>query len=283
MPWKIDETTKALAVDANSNPIWVQDGDGQEKAVDFEAITKALQNANNGEKDKREKLAALEKKYEALKDVENIGDYVKKHQELIDENKRLAENTDVSKIEEKVKEAREQLEKAWLDKERSWKAVEEGLKTEVATAQKINAEMKEKNNLEKIRNMFNESKYIKESCIIPESALCSMFSGMAKIDENGNFKGFDPTSPDQVLLGTDGNPVSFDAWLAKTIAAHPDSARILKGKENAGAGGNPSTTMPGKTNPFKEETRNKTQQMELWNSNPEEARRLALEAGIKVF
>jgi hypothetical protein len=280
MPWKKDDSGN-LAVDGNGNPIFVQDGDNKETPVNYEAITKALSEASKGEANYRKKFSELERKFKPLEAVEDVAAYARAYQDLEEQNRRLIENSDAKQIEERVQAAKASIEKAWQDKEKSWNAQLDAQKSLIAQANEKVAALTEQTHREKIRGMFNESAYIKDKCALAPSILFELFSGKAKVNEEGNFAGLDP-STNEVALGTDGKPISFDAWIFKAIEAHPNGKELLKGSPHSGAGGNPLDGKPGGSNPWAKETYNVTEQHALYGKNPELAKQMAKAAGVNL-
>lgn len=278
MPWKKDDKG-ALALDDKGDPIFIQDGDGKEVSVNFVAMTAKLQEANKGEQKYRLKLADLEKRVEPVKDVADLSALVKDHDDLKAENSRLKENTDASKIEEKIQAAKIQIEKAWQDKEKTWTVQLEEQKKQMAQAAEEAMALKGEIHRQSIRAMFNESPFVKEKCNLSPSLMFELFGGKAKIGENSAFNGLDPASG-EVMLGVDGKPMSFDAWIFKAIEAHPDGKSILKGSEWSNPGGSPLSKTHGAANPWLKATFNRTQQNAVYKNNPELAKQMMAAAGL---
>jgi hypothetical protein len=280
MPWKLDEN-KHLAVDDKGNPIYVQDGDGKEKSVDYEAITKSLQESAKGEQRHRTEHAALKARMEPLKDVDDLAAYVKAHKDLEDENARLRDNQTATakEIEEKVANATTRIEAAWGDKKKVWDAQMEVIQKAKADAEAEAARLKGQMNLETMRNMFNESTFIKDKCSMTPSILFALFKEQAKIEE-GRFNGLIDGEP---MLDTDGKPATLDAWLHKVINAHPDGKTMLKGSEHNNPNGipNPGGGGGGNANPFLKDSFNMTEQNELWRKDPGLAQQMRAAAGVK--
>ena len=280
MPWLKDESG-ALVVDGDTgNPIFEQEGDGRKLVVDYQSLIDRVNRSNKGEEKYRKELSELRKRLEPLKDVEDYEAYAKSHAELLQENERLKENTDASKIEERVQAAKSQIEKAWLDKEKGWKVQSEALSAQLEAGKAAIAELKDRISRERIRTMFNDSAYVKEKCALPPSVLFELFGGKAGLDDDGVFNGFDPSQPKEVLLGSDGKPSSFDHWLHKIIEAHPDSKTMLKGTDFNNPGGTPRSSTGHGKNPWAKESFNITEQHALISKDAELARSLARSAGI---
>ena len=280
MPWKRDEGG-ALATDERGDPIYVQDGDNKEAAVNYDAVTKALSTANKEAERRRLEAKELRERYKALEGEADVDAYVKAKNELAEENARLRENTDASKIEERVQAAKASIEKAWMEKERSWEVQRKGLEAaaaqEKARVEALTAEI----HGQRIKAMFNESAYVKEQCALPAAVLYGLFGGKAAIGEDGGFRGLDPETNDP-LLATDGKPASFDHWIHRMIAAYPEGKSLLRGAAHSTPGGAPRSAAPGGNNPWRKETWNVTKQYELMRSNFELAKQMAREAGHEI-
>jgi hypothetical protein len=284
MPWKKDDKG-ALAVDADSgNPIFKQDGDGKEYVVDYSAMAGKLQQAAKGEERYRKEAAELKARLEPVKDVADLAGYVAERARLAEENKRLLENTDASKIEESVKRAQTQLEKAWQEKERGWTAQMEAAKAQQAEASKQMDALNEKYRDERVRQLFNESQVAKEKSNLPPSILRTLFSKQAMLDESGEFYGLDEEGGK--MLGVDGKAASFDEWLYQRMERHPEGKTVLlKGLNSTGPGGGGNGAQgAGGGNPFqKGPSWNVTEQNRIAKDNPAMAMAYAREAGIKNF
>ena len=272
MPWKKDE---------RGDPIYVQDGDNKEAPVNYDAITKALSTANKEAERRRLEAKELRDRYKALEGEADVDAYVKARNELAEENARLRENTDASKIEERVQAAKASIEKAWMEKERSWEVQRKGLEAaaaqEKARVEALTAEI----HGQRIKSMFGESAYVKEQCALPAAVLYGLFGGKASIGEDGGFRGLDPETNDP-LLATDGKPASFDHCILSMIAAYPECKSLLRGAIHSAPGGAPRSAGPGGNNPWRKETWNVTKQYELMRSNFELAKQMAREAGHEI-
>jgi hypothetical protein len=279
MPWKLDES-KRIVVDDKGNPIFVQEGDGKETPVNYDVITRSLQESAKGEQKHRTEHAALKARMEPLKDVDDLAAYAKAHKDLEDENARLRENQTATakEIEEKVAKATAQIEAAWNDKKKVWDAQTEVIQKGKADAEAEAARLKGQMNLETMRNMFNESSFIKDKCSMTPSIMFTLFKDQAKIEE-GRFNGLIDGEP---MLDTDGKPATLDAWLHKVINAHPDGKTMLKGSDINAPNGNPNPGGgSGTVNPFMKDRFSLTEQAALIKSNPALAAQYMAAAGVK--
>ena len=280
MPWKKDDKG-ALAVDPETgNPVFEQEGDGKTTIVDYQALMSKMAQSNKGEEKYRKELSELKKRLEPLAGVDDYAAHAKAHSDLIEENARLKENTDASKIEERVQVAKGQIEKAWLDKEKAWKAQTDALNATLKTKDAEMSALRGDMSRERIRSMFNDSAYVKEKCALTPAILFDLFNGKATLGEDGKFNGFDPGQPGEVLLGSDGNPASFDHWLHKIIEAHPDSKTMLRGTDFNNPAGTPKSGAPGYKNPWAKDSFSVTEQHVQIGKDVEAARNLARAAGV---
>ena len=280
MPWKKDDSG-ALAVNENGDPIFINDGDGKEAVVNYPAIQAKWSEVNNGEAKYRKRVAELEKRLEPLKYVADFAAYAKEHQDLLDENGRLKENTDAAKFEDRLKAAKESIEKAWQDKEKGLTAQIEAKQVLLDQAEAKVKDLDARIQRERVRAMFNESPYIKEKCGYQPSILFELFGKLGGIDESGAFAGRLP-GVDDIMRDTNGSHATFDNWIFKVIEAHPEGKNMLKGADINTPGGDPQRRGSAPANPWKKETFNITEQQRIAVSNPEMAKQMAQQAGITL-
>jgi hypothetical protein len=270
-----------LFKDANGDPVFIQDGDGKESVVNYAAISKKLQESSQGEAKYRKKVTELTDKYKPLEQVPDIAAYVRENEDIRAENARMKENTDVKQIEEKVQAVKTQMDKAWQDKEKAWSAQLEAQKALLKQAEEKVTALTAETHREKIRSMFNESAFIKEKCVLPAALLFDLFSGKAKINEEGAFAGLDPVT-NEIAVGTDGKPLTLDNWLYSVIEAHPEGKNLLKGSTHSGPGGSSMAKGDIMANPWAADSYNITQQHILTQKNPELAKKMASQHGVNL-
>jgi hypothetical protein len=265
MAWKKDEKG-ALVLNEAGNPVFVQE-DNQEYAVDYEAMRKKQQEASRGEERFRKEAQELKARYEALKDVPDVKAYAEEHLKLQEDNARLLENTDVKKIEELVQAGKLQVEKAFQDKLKQAAAEREALAKSLADLTKEKEDLSSKFRGERVKQMFNESAFIKDKCNLPPSLMCDLFGKKADVDETGAFIGLDTDG--EKMLGIDGKPANFEAWISRLVDVHPNGkTHFLRGSPNGGAGGGGGAGGNVTANPWLATNFNVTQQNILAKENP---------------
>lgn len=279
MPWSIIDGQ--IEIDKETgNPVFIQEGDNKRQIVDYARMSKALAEANRESASRREKLSEMAARYEPLKDVEDVAAYAREREELKSENERLKENTDVNLIETKVQAAKEQMRAAAESDAKKWQAQMALAQQNIEKASAEIAGLKDRISRERIRGMFNDSKYVKEQCAFDPSILFDLFGSKAQVDENGLFKGHDPALPNETLIGADGNPASFDHWIHKVIESHPAGKTMLKGSDISNPGGSPRSGGSRKNPWIQGPDYNVTEQLKIGGEDPELAKRLAKEAGM---
>jgi hypothetical protein len=280
MPWKVDDKG-ALVVNESGDPIFVQDGDNKEIAVNYAAIQNKWAETNRGEEKYRKDLSDLKKRLEPLKDVTDFKAYAQEHAELLEQNARLKDNTDATKFEEKLAATKASIEKAWLDKEKSLTAQLEAKQSLLAQAEDKCKELDERIQRERVRAMFNESPYIKEKCGYPPSILFELFGKYGGFDENGVFNGRLQGAED-IVRDTNGAAATFENWIFKAIESHPEGKNMLKGSDISMPGSGPSKRGPSGANPWKKESYNVSEQQRIATVNLELAKQMAAQAGVKL-
>lgn len=259
MPWKVNGEGVFELV--NGNPVWVTET-GEEKTVDYPAMSKKLSDANRESADRKEKIRTLEARYEALKDIEDFSAWL-----------------------EETTKAREMLANAPKDK----LALEEQIRARVDAAtkpisDKLSNALKDADALraslqaEKVTNAFSRSEYVQKNLVDP--ALAADLFASKFVLENGNL----------VAMGHDGKPLygaegvaSFDEAIVQFVNASPYKSVLLKGSGASGSGG--SSNHSGNhgslvKNPWKQESFNVTEQNRIFIENPAQARAMMKEAGV---
>jgi hypothetical protein len=280
MPWKKTEKGEFIP-DANGDPVQIQDGDGKEISVNYDAIVKDIQTASKGEEKYRKEAAELKAKYAPLADVKDIPAYMEQHKALADENGRLKAEQG-AEVQAQIKSAVEAQEKSWLAREKGWEAKDAEKSGKLAEAEKQVSELKAEMTKEKVRKLFVESKFIAEKCDYGPISLFDIFKGQCGFDEDGRFVGLDAAG--EKILGADGKIASFDEWAYKVVLEHPDGkTKMLKGSGvlTPGAGGS-GNHRGAPTNPWKKETWNATEQNRIFREQPDLAKALAREAGVAL-
>lgn len=216
MPWKKDENG-VFAVDDTGNPVWTDDA-GQDKGVDYAALSKRLSETTKESVQRKEKLRELEKTLEPFKDIENPMEWVSEAQKALDmmrnapEKEKALEDQVRARVEAATKPLHEKL----------------GLTSKEAEALRTQLER------ESVTNAFARSAFVNEKFVNPALA-SDLFGGRFALKEGK-----------VVALGDDGQPVfgaegiaGFDEALATLVESSPYKTAILKGSPATGSGANP--------------------------------------------
>lgn len=216
MPWKKDENG-AYIEDSNGNPIFVTDG-GEERSVDYPAMSKALTEASResaGRKETIRKLEAAAKAWEGIEDVPAFIVAAKKDAEA------------VKAMSDKEKDAEEAARARVL-------AATSPLEKKIAELEAANAGLQEQYNISMINSQFSTSKYVNEELVNAAMAQ-ELFAKHFSI-EDGKLVARDASG--NIIYDEDG-PAGFDPAMRKLVAASPYKALLLKGSESKGSGATP--------------------------------------------
>jgi hypothetical protein len=281
MPWKKNDDG-TFAVDDKGNPVFVLE-DGNEKNVDYLAMTRSLSEANTESRKRREALKELEAKYKPYEDakIDNIAEYVKAYEDA--QTQLAAYKAGEGKVEsEKLAAQKSELEKAFAAKESGLKAQIDALNSRADKAESLVKDTQKQLQDNRISQFFNGSTFAKEKCNASPRILESLFKQYCDFDENGAFLGKDADG-ETVYSTSDGKQAGFEDWLSHVVTKHPDAnTYLLKGSKTSGAGGSPLFGPGGNANPFMKDTYNLTEQGKILVDNPAEGRALAKAAGIDL-
>jgi hypothetical protein len=84
---------------------------------------------------------------------------------------------------------------------------------------------------------------------------------------------------EELRYGKDGKVLTFETWLDSLATSAP---HLFEASAGSGASGKGGGATGAAANPWKKETFNLTQQGVIFRNNPEQARKLAAEAGAKI-
>lgn len=222
MPWKKDDNG-AFVTDENGNPIFATDS-GEERSVDYPAMSKALAEANResaGRKETIRKLEALVKPLEGIEDVPAFIESARKNAEAVaafDDKQRSAEEA----VQARIKAATSPLEK------------------QVAELEADRARVVEQYHASTIRSQFGTSKYVAEELVSAPMAM-ELFAKNFSVDENGNVVGRDAAG-NVIYDETGRGPAPFDAALRQIISASQHRAYVTKGSASTGSGAQAGST-----------------------------------------
>ena len=214
MPWKTDESG-AFVKDDKGNPIFVQDG-GEEKSVDFPAMSSALTKANREAAERKEKIRALEAQVEAFKGIEDIPAFLEKAKKdaeavaAFDDKQKNAEETTRVRIE----------------------AATAPLKKEIEELKATGADVLNRYHRTLIDAEFGTSKYVNTELINPAMAK-DLFAKHFSVNEQGVIVAKD--SGGNIVYDEKG-PAGFDSALRTLVASSPYKDFVLKGNPANGSG-----------------------------------------------
>lgn len=219
MHWKETED-KTLVKDDKGNPIWVNDS-GEEKGVDYPAMSTALSTANREAAERKVKLREAETKLDNFKDIEDLPAWVQEANKALETVKGLPDKDKA--IEERV---RAQVE-----------AATKPLKDQMAKIEQEKAEAYEHLQLETVSNAFSRSEFVRNKLVDPGLA-ADLFSKHFNLNEAGKL----------VAIGHDGQTIygetgeaGFDEALAKLVDGYSGKDFLLKGSKASGSGANPGS------------------------------------------
>lgn len=225
MPWKMDDNG-ALILD-NGNPVFVLDG-GEERSVDFPAMSTALTKANREAAERKDKIRSLEETAKVWAGIEDIPAFIAAA-------KRDAEAVKAMGDKERTAEeaARARVEAATTP-----------LEKKIAEMQAEHVRMVEQYHASTIRSQFGTSKYVTEELVNPAMAQ-ELFAKHFSVGENGEIVGKD--SAGNVIYDEKG-PAGFDFALRQIVNASPYKSFMTKGSDKSGSGSTSGIPGGGATN-----------------------------------
>ena len=244
----------------NGNPVWVTDT-GEEKPVDYPAMSKRLADVNRESAERKEKLRGYESRYAALQDIEDFPAW-------LEETTKAREMAAHAGDNQKAVEEQIQLR---VD------AASRPLKEKLAAASKELEGLRANLQAEKVSNAFARSEYVQKN-LISAAMAADLFSGRFRLKDDGALEAVDDHG--KTLYGAEG-VATFDEAIMHFVNASPYKAVLLKGTGGTGSGGNPSAGggLAGMKNPFTKESWNLTEQHKLFKENPDLYRSLKEAAG----
>lgn len=261
MAWKKDESGN-LALD-NGNPIWTADG-GQERAVDYEAMSRGLSEANREAQERRLKLDALEKRYALFKDMEDPAAFKREADKAIEFRKNASDK-------EKDAEAQYQarLEAARAPDRARIAELEKALDAQGGELRrlKINADIQGSKVLGTFRPEHRED-YIE------------ILANRAEMDDEGRI--FYRDRDGKAIYGEKGYADAGAAalWIIGKERGRNVKDYIMSDDMSQGSNGSP---LPGggsgPANPWKKDSYNVTEQIRITQKDAALAARLMREAG----
>lgn len=226
MAWKEDEN-KALARDDKGSPVWINDA-GEEKGVDYPAMSAGLAKAN---KEAHERRLALDEAKKELVRWEGIEDpdAARKALETVASLSSQAKDEE-ARLQERLKPIQEAHAAKMVAKE---KAIED--LTRAAAEKDARLER------ETVKHAFFQSPYVRDK-LSSGTLASSLFSSRFAL-RDGALVGLEDSG--DPIYGDDGALGSFDHALAKMVEASPDKGLLLKGNDKGGGSGSSPYSPPG--------------------------------------
>lgn len=217
MPWKMDENGNFVKGE-DGNPIAITDS-GEERSVDYSAMSKKLSEVNRESAGRKERIRELEAQLKPLEGIEDVPSFIetaRKNAEAVaafDDKQRGAEEVTLARI----------------------KAATSPLEKKVAELEADRARIIDQYHASTIRSQFGASKFVTEELVSAAMAQ-ELFAKHFSVDEKGQLVGKD--SDGKVIFGENG-PADFDTALREIVKNSPHKAYVLKGSQANGSGANP--------------------------------------------
>lgn len=214
MPWKMTEGG-ALEADTNGNPIFVLDG-GEEKSVDYAAMSTALSKANREAAERKEKLREMEGRAKLFEGIEDVPAFIadaKKNADTVaalSEKEKTAEEATRARVHAAVSPLEKEIAQLKADKEDAISRYHRSL----------------------IDAQFGTSKYVNEELVNP-AMVKELFSKHFSVDDEGRIIAKDANN---TMIYDEDGPAGFDSSLRKLIVASPYKEFVLKGSRANGSG-----------------------------------------------
>lgn len=217
MPWKMDENGNFVKGEDN-NPIAITDS-GEERSVDYSAMSKKLSEVNRESAGRKERIRELEAQLKPLEGIEDVPSFI----EMARRNaEAVAAFNDKERGAEEATQAR-------------IKAATTPLEAKVAELEADRARIVDQYHASTIRSQFGSSKFVTEELVSAAMAQ-ELFAKHFSVDEKGQLVGKDSTG--NVIYGENG-PADFDTALREIVKNSPHKAYVLKGSPANGSGTNP--------------------------------------------
>lgn len=226
MPWKMTEGG-ALEADTNGNPIFVLDG-GEEKSVDYAAMSTALSKANREAAERKEKLREMEGRAKLFEGIEDVPAFIadaKKNADTVaalNEKEKTAEEAARARVHAAVSPLEKEIAQLKADKEDAISRYHRSL----------------------IDAQFGTSKYVNEELVNP-AMVKELFSKHFSVDDEGRIIAKDVNN---TMIYDEDGPAGFDSSLRKLIAASPYKEFVLKGSRANGSGVHPGSFNSSRSN-----------------------------------
>lgn len=217
MPWMKDDNG-AFMTDASGNPVWLTD-DGDEKAVDYEAFSGKHAKTVRENMQRKERIAALEKRYARLAAVDDLETWHDEASKALEFMKTTAGKD--RGIEELVRARVETAVKSLNEK--------------LAETSQSYSDMRDRWKRETVENAVNNIPLLNEPRFDMKASAKALFLQRVDIDDDGPFA---RDGSGQPAFNENGRASLAEAF-AQFVREHPDGAKWMSGVRGAGSGALP--------------------------------------------
>lgn len=273
MAWKKDDSGN-FAVDNNGNPVWVTDT-GEDKSVDYLAMSKSIRDANFESKNRKDEIRGLKEKLAIFDGIEDLSVWKDEAIKAIEAQKNAPDKDKELEVQiaSRIESATNSLKAQMSEKDRKLGEKDKAIKD--LTAQLNNM---------KVRTEVQASKILNER-IKPEDRpfIRRELERAGAVDADGKvFFHYDDGS---VIYGDNGLNATADEAITQIIEklGIDPKTKLLSQDDTTGSGGNANQNgkfNSNQVNPWKKETWNLTEQMKITNNDPALAQRLKQAAGL---
>ena len=272
MAWKKDGDGRFVA-DESGNPIWVTDSTGEEKGLDYPALSKRLAEANAESKTRKEKLRELEARLAPLAEIEDVPAYLEKAAQAIS----LMETAP-----DRDKDVEAQIKARLEAAAQAHNAKYAALERKLADKEKAHAEVTQKLHSLTVTTDVQGSKLLAERVKPEDRQLIQReLLRAGQVNEEGVVVYcYDDGS---VIYGESGPANADEAIISilKKLGIDP-ATKLMSQHGGSGSGGNPGARggIGGAKNPWDKAHWNSTEQHRMTRENPELAAQLRKAAGF---
>lgn len=271
MAWKVDDKGNFVK-DENGNPIFTLES-GEDKSVDYLAMSKSLREANTESKNRKDEIKSLKEKYAIFDGIDDLSAWKEEAVKAIDAQKNAPDKDKEleAQIAERISSATNGFKAQLAEKD---KKMGEKDATIGALTQKIHSLA--------IQAEIQASKVLNERLAPEDKPLVIMMLQNAGAVDDDN-KVFFKYPDGSTIYGAEGNNATVDeaiSLLMVKMGIDPKK-KLLSLENQSGSGGKPNQTggYQGETNPWKKETWNLTRQCEIKIKDPAKAERMKAAAG----
>lgn len=222
MKWKVDEDGNVVLEDGK--PVLIHD-DGSEAAFDVESTLGTIKRLNGEAKGHREAKEEAERKLQNFEGIDDPAAAKKALDTLKNlDDKKLVDAGEVEKL-------KSDLNKGWEEKLQAEREARE------AAEQGLHGE--------KLTNRFANSKFIKDSLIVPPDVAKAVFGNRFQV-KDGKIVALGEDGQPLPSKANPGEPADFDEGLKMMVERYPHRDSIMKADQLPGGGAQPGQGEGGK-------------------------------------